>query len=159
MAGEIEQRYSWKQVLIGTVYNRENSGGLHIWWHIKTVTDLLIKTHMIDICLPNSIHNNLNETLDYKGVSFAPLHIHKYTWVVPLGDRRKIFRACDFYNVHVLSLVKVCLFFILLEENKEPFREAEVPWVRDLLHYFCFKLRCPWAFVWEFGLWHEYAGG
>lgn len=45
--------------------------------------DDLFNNHVIDICLQNSILNNLSMTLDYKGVSYIPLHIHKCTWVYP----------------------------------------------------------------------------
>lgn len=79
---------------------------------------LLIKNHVTDICLQNSVHNDLNGTLDYREVSCEPLHMHEYTWVVPLGDRNKIFNACDFYNAHMLFLVEACVFIYLFYWKK-----------------------------------------
>lgn len=43
----------------------------------------------------------------------------------PLGDRSKIFNACEFFTLHVLFLVEICFFFLKLKENKEPCSRGE----------------------------------
>lgn len=43
---------------------------------------------------------------------------------VTLGDRSKIFKACEFYTLHMLFFVEICFlsssfFFFKLEEDEE----------------------------------------